>query len=87
MMLRRPGPPRARRGSPVRGAGRRDGQVQLGPVTTEFGWPPPDLSSNSQWAFNRALRELGVDRGDAVDEFDALGLGRWRHTEDWQRTG
>ena len=62
----------------------RSGKVCLGPVTTTFGWPPPELSTNSQWAFNHALRELGVARGDAIDEFDALGLGgNHRHTEDW----
>jgi hypothetical protein len=61
----------------------RNGQVCLGPVTTEFTATAPDPSSSPQWPFNQALRELGVDRGDAFDEFDALGLGRWRRTEDW----
>jgi hypothetical protein len=61
----------------------RCAEVCLGPVTAEFTATAPDPSSNQQWPFNQALRELGVDRGDAFDEFDALGLGRWRHTEDW----
>jgi hypothetical protein len=65
----------------------RDGEVCLGPVTTEFTATAPDPSSSRQWPFNQALCELGVDRGDAFDEFDALGLGRWRHTEDWPATG
>jgi hypothetical protein len=65
----------------------RGGEVCLGPVTTEFTATAPDPSTSSQWPFNQALRELGVDRGDAFDEFDALGLGRWRHTEDWSTTG
>jgi hypothetical protein len=64
----------------------RDGEIWLEPATTEFGWPPPDPASNQQWAFNQALRALGVDRGEAVDEFDALNLGKHRHTEDWQTT-
>ena len=64
----------------------REGEVCLGPVTTEFTATAPDPSSSPQWPFNQALRELGVDRGDAFDEFDALGLGRWRHTEDWLTT-
>jgi hypothetical protein len=34
-------------------------------------------------AINGALRELGVDRGTAVDEFAAVGLDRHRHTGDW----
>jgi hypothetical protein len=64
----------------------RNGQVCLGPVATEFTATAPDPSSSRQWPFNQALRELGVDRGGAFDEFDALGLGRWRHTEDWPAT-
>jgi hypothetical protein len=65
----------------------RDGEVWLGPATTEFGWPPPDPASNPQWAFNQALRYLGVDRGKRIDEFDALNLGKHRQTEDWQTSG
>ena len=65
----------------------RDGEIWLGPATTEFRWPPPDAASSPQWAFNQALRQLGVDRGEAFDEFDALNLGKCRHTEDWQATG
>jgi hypothetical protein len=42
------------------------------------------LSLQPQWAFNQALRELGVDRGNAFDEFDAVNLGMHRHTSDWQ---
>ena len=30
-----------------------------------------------------ALREIGVARRDALDEFDAIGLGRHRSTEKW----
>jgi hypothetical protein len=40
-------------------------------------------SNRVQWPLNRALRELGVARGEAFDEFDAVGLGKHRHTEDW----
>jgi hypothetical protein len=32
---------------------------------------------------NRALRMLGVQIKDAADEFDTLGLGACRRTEDW----
>ena len=35
-------------------------------------------------AINTALRFLGVQVGDHHDEFDALGLGRHRGTEDWE---
>jgi hypothetical protein len=64
----------------------RNGEVCLGPVCGEFTATAPHPSSSQQWPFNQALRELGVDRGDAFDEFDAVGLGRWRHTEDWLTT-
>jgi len=32
---------------------------------------------------SQALRRLGVAKGDHQDEFDAVGLGRHRDTEDW----
>jgi hypothetical protein len=60
-----------------------NGEVWLGPATTQFGWPPPDRASSPHWAFNQALRQLGVARGAAFDEFAAVNLGRHRHTEDW----
>jgi hypothetical protein len=34
-------------------------------------------------AINKALKFLGVSIGDCHDEFDALGLGKHRGTEDW----
>jgi hypothetical protein len=34
-------------------------------------------------AINIALRFLGVEVGDEHDEFDALGFGRFRDTEQW----
>src|SRR5215472_425589 len=60
-----------------------NGEVWLGPATTQFGWPPPDRATSPHWAFNHALRQLGVTRGAAFDEFDAAGLGRHRHTGEW----
>jgi len=42
---------------------------------------PPEGTPISQ-----ALRRIGVTRADPVwDEFDALGLRRYRHTDDWLR--
>lgn len=63
-----------------------DGKIWMEPASTEFGWPPPDPASRPHWAFNRALSELGVDRGEASDEFDALNLGSLRRTQDWHPT-
>lgn len=34
-------------------------------------------------AINDALRYLGVQKGDATDEFDVVGLGQHRATDDW----
>jgi hypothetical protein len=38
---------------------------------------------HSENAINQALRMLGVQMGNAHGEFDAMGLGRHRHTDDW----
>jgi hypothetical protein len=63
------------------------GTVILGPVRTEFGWPPESDPPRSEWAFNTALRQLGVDMGSDLDEFKAVDLGRHRHTDDWVQIG
>ena len=42
---------------------------------------------HSQDAINQALRFLGVQIGNAYDEFDALGLGRHRNTREWVAYG
>lgn len=34
-------------------------------------------------AVNQALRRFGVVKGNAIDEFDAVDLSRFRHTADW----
>jgi hypothetical protein len=46
------------------------GQVVLGPLRQ------PD-------AINAALRRFGIRASGGQDEFDSLGLGRHRHTEEW----
>jgi hypothetical protein len=38
----------------------------------------------SESAINDALRYLGVAKGDAVDEFEAVGLGQHRNTDAWK---
>ncbi|MEO6854902.1 MAG: hypothetical protein ABI410_02195 [Rhodoferax sp.] len=37
----------------------------------------------SDSAVNQALRSLGVHKGASVDEFEAVGLGLQRDTDDW----
>lgn len=38
-------------------------------------------------AINSALRALGVMRTKSSDEFDAIGLGRFRSMDDWEDDG
>lgn len=59
----------------------REGKVDFGPVATgtDVGENVPLLEG----AINRAARHIGVCRGRALDEFDALCLGRHRENEDW----
>ncbi|MFI7122933.1 hypothetical protein [Amycolatopsis sp. NPDC049868] len=55
------------------------GETVLGPLHVGEDDPrPADGSPISQ-----ALRRLGVLKGDYFDEFDAVGLGRYRNTDDW----
>ncbi|WP_052263007.1 hypothetical protein [Chromobacterium violaceum] len=37
----------------------------------------------SDSAINEALRHLGIGKGEAFDEFNAVGLGRYQSTDDW----
>ncbi|GAB2493611.1 hypothetical protein [Nocardiopsis aegyptia] len=53
------------------------GRVVLGPSLMEE--PVPSGAS----PISLALRRLGVDRGEHVDEFDAVDLGRYRRTGRW----
>lgn len=64
------------------------GEIAWGPRHTcdveadaggELVWEPNPLDT----AVNAALREIGVARGDEVDEYAALGLHLRRSTRDW----
>ena len=55
------------------------GQVVLGPLHLAAGKPIPAGGS----PISRALRWLGVVKGEHFDEFDAAGLGRHRETDGW----
>lgn len=48
------------------------GSVALGPLRLAVGDPIPPEGS----PISRALRQLGVDRGEHADEFEAVGLNR-----------
>jgi hypothetical protein len=54
-------------------------KVVLGPVRLAEGQSDPAGGS----PISQALRRLGVAKGDHFDEFDAVGLGRHRDTDDW----
>jgi hypothetical protein len=55
------------------------GKAILGPLRQSEGDPRPATGS----PISQALRRLGATRGDCFDEFDAVGLGRHRDTDDW----
>lgn len=55
------------------------GAVTLGPLQLAEGEPPSAAGS----PISQALRQLGVAKKDYFDEFDAVGLGRHRETQDW----
>jgi hypothetical protein len=55
------------------------GKVVLGPLHLAEGASPPPTGT----PISRALRQLGATREDHYDEFDSVGLGRHRDTEDW----
>ena len=64
-----------------------EGSIILGPhfTSTESDCDPPFVfvDRHEPTAVHLALRQLGVQRGDAVDEYAALGLDAKRHTRDW----
>jgi hypothetical protein len=61
------------------------GQVRLGPIRTESFWRDGQFITPplAEGAINRALRFLGVQASAGLDEFDTLGLGRYRSNEKW----
>jgi hypothetical protein len=62
-----------------RGAVWVDGKIELGPLGVETGEGLPAEGS----PISQVLRRLGARRPHGADEFEAVGLGRHRHTEDW----
>lgn len=68
----------------------RDGEVIYGPRANKDGssryergvWQGEDVPLREN-ATNEALRILGVQVGDALDEFEALGLAQHRSTSEW----
>lgn len=61
------------------------GNVVFGPSQTETSWENGRLIQPliTERAINKALQLLGVQKVDAFDEFDAIGLGKHRSTYDW----
>jgi hypothetical protein len=57
----------------------RAGKVVLGPLHLAEGEPAPAAGT----PISQALRQLGATKEDQADEFDAVGLGRHRDTDDW----
>ena len=44
---------------------------------------PKDIPLVDRGAINVALKFLGAEAGESFDEFEAVGLGRHRNTDDW----
>ncbi|GAA4935461.1 hypothetical protein [Actinoplanes utahensis] len=65
----------------------RAGAVAWGPVFTANATGEAEdhyeIVGRDDMAVNALLRWLGVDRGDAFDEFAAVGLDRHRWTDGW----
>lgn len=55
------------------------GSLAFGPVTLREHEAPPAAGT----PISQALARLGVVRDGHLDEFDTVGLGRHRRTEDW----
>jgi hypothetical protein len=62
--------------------------VVFGPLFTMWGYDgnPSNVTSGSEMSINRVLRHLGVKAVPPHDEFDTVGLGRHRHTQQWCST-
>ena len=61
------------------------GTCILGPLETVDGYRDGKVVETPllEGAINQAMRQLGIERGDIRDEFDALGLGWNRSNDDW----
>jgi hypothetical protein len=55
------------------------GEIVLGPLRLAEGEPSPTTGT----PISQALRQLGAAKGSYVYEFEAVGLGRHRDTDDW----
>lgn len=65
-----------------------DGEVVLGPLFTQTHAGEAEAHyhipvNGEPMAVNAVLLWLGVSKGAAKDEFEAVGLGRFRHTDWW----
>jgi len=64
----------------------KNGEVVFGPLVTkniDEGQQCVFTTSLSDEAINQAMRNIGVVATNARDEFDIVGLGRYRSNDDW----
>lgn len=61
-----------------------DGLIVLGPLREDDAEHARRRVSLVDWPVNRALRRLEVPAETGADEFDTLGLGRYRDTDAWR---
>jgi len=66
-----------------------DGNHIYGPFQSNTRYEQGELHAvpAGERPINQVLQRLGVQRGTAFDEFDALGLGRFRSNEAWITSG
>lgn len=70
------------------GTGGQDAVVWIdGEVVLNIGDDEDRMSAWPDSPISRALRRIGVLAAAGEDEFDAIGLGRYRSNEAWERAG
>ena len=68
------------------GTGGQDAVVWVnGEVVLNIGDDEDNMSRWPNSPISRALRHIGVSATDGKDEFDAIGLGRYRSNEAWEK--
>jgi len=61
----------------------QDGKIVYGPFVSGTDPFVMEKLPMREWAFNAALRVLGVTADNGKDEFDTVGLGLHRQTHEW----
>jgi hypothetical protein len=60
-----------------------DGRIDKGPLIDDTVWDPREAGLQDR-PVDQALRAVGIVAEPESDEWDAAGLSRHRHTDDWK---